>query len=242
SPEAAEPCDSHCTLYRVCAPEPLDPFQHFEMASANFLGRRLEHVAAAECLARRGFTDYEGLAPRRRGWLFQEYLRQTPAARLNSVAVQQGNRSHDFRRADVQASRHAMLNGPFHVTQAMQTQRQPTRWQEKPWHGDFLAANHVFMMHARQIDCGSHTAMDFLHWLIVVLERPHAHAFAARLPFDFIPDLNAARCDRSGHDRTVALHDERAIDRHSEAFLARSFFDTTADFHNCGLQRRNALA
>ena len=55
-----------------------------------------------------------------------------------------------------------------------------------------LAADHVLVVDAGQVDGRPLAAVDFLDGLVVVLQRADAHALAARQPFHLVAD--AARC------------------------------------------------
>ena len=178
----------------VAGPELLDALQHFEVPAADLLGDRLQHLAAAERLRRRRAADDERLAPGRRRRLFEEHLGQAPLARLDGVAVEQRDRAHDLRRAEVEADRRTVLDRPLHVGQAVQPDRDDARRHQVAGRGQLLAADHVLVMDAGQVDGRPHAAMDFLDRLVVVLQRAHAHALAARQPLHLVADLQ--RCPR----------------------------------------------
>ena len=122
--EGAEPGDRQRPLLGITCPEALDALQHLDVPAAHLAGDRLQHLAAAQRVGGRGAADDERLPPHRRRRLFQEHLRQRPAARVNRVAVEQRQGAHDFRRADVEAHRCPVANRPFHVGQAVQANRE----------------------------------------------------------------------------------------------------------------------
>ncbi len=72
----------------------------------------------------------------------------------------------------------------------------------------FLAAHHLVMRHAGEIERGPHAAMRRAYALVVMLERPNAHPFAARQPFELIAFSYSAAGDRPGHDGAMPLHNK----------------------------------
>ena len=61
--------------------------------------------------------------------------------------------------------------------------------------------------------------MNLAHRLPVIRETSDTNSLdctIALMPVEFIADTRATRRDRAGHDRSVALNDERPIDRQPE--------------------------
>ena len=114
----------------------------------------------------------------------------------------------------------AVLDRPFHVGQAVQPDGQHARRRQVAGRRELLAADHVLMTDAGQVDRRPLAAMDFLDGLVVVLQRADAHRLAARLPFHLVADPQTARRDRAGDDGAVPLHDEGAVDGQAEPLAA----------------------
>src|SRR5439155_13461700 len=83
-----------------------------------------------------------------------------------------------------------------------------------------LAADHLLVADAGEVDGGAHALVDLLDGLVVVLQRAHADALAAGQPIDLVADLEAAGGHRTRDDGAVPLHGERAVDRQAEPLLA----------------------
>src|SRR6478609_3920000 len=86
---AAEVCDEKGALFGVAGPQFLNVLKRLQMPAANLLGDRLQHLPASDRQGRRRAPQDERLAPRRRRRLLKEDLRQSPAARLDDIAVEE---------------------------------------------------------------------------------------------------------------------------------------------------------
>ncbi len=151
------------------------------------------------------------------------------------------DRAHDLGRTEVEAHRHAVFDRPFHVGQAVQANRQHARRHQIARCRQFLTADHIVVMNAGEIDRRPLAAVQFLDGLVVILQGAHAHPLAARQPFHLVAHAQTARRHRAGHDRAVALHDERAIDRQAKPLPSLSLFDLPAGVGEGRLQLRDAL-
>src|SRR5205807_9207960 len=61
APESAKPGHGEHPFLRLARPQAFDPFQDFEVTAANFLGHRLQHLAASKSLRCRRLPDDEWL-------------------------------------------------------------------------------------------------------------------------------------------------------------------------------------
>ena len=181
--ERPEPRHHQHALGGIAGPQLLDALQHLEMTSPHLLGHRLQHLPAAHGERGRRLAQDERLAPGGRGLLVEEQLGQPPLARLHGVAVEQGDGAHRLLGAGMEAHRLAMLDGPAHLGQAVQAHGDDARRHEVAGRGQLLAAHHVLVLHAGQVDGRALASMGLLGGLVVVLDGAHPHALPAGQPF-----------------------------------------------------------
>ena len=116
-----------------------------------------------------------------------------------------------------------MLDGPAHVGQAVQPDRDHLRGLQIAGGGQLLAAEHVLMANAGEVDGRALAAMDLVDRLVVILQRAHPHPFAARQPVHLLADLEAAGGHRARDHGAMALDDEaRSMPSRNHCRVVRS--------------------
>src|SRR5258708_4776960 len=98
-----------------------------------------------------------------------------------------------------------MLDGALNVGKTVKSKRQRSGGQQITRRGEFLAADHLFMVYTGQIDRSALTAMNFFHGFVVILKRAHTDTLDLGQPLYFVTDLDVSGRHGTCNHRAMAL-------------------------------------